>query len=58
MNGEYEKKTGLLRPIRFTDLNGNPVSLKPGHTWVEIVDVTTTLEEIESGAWKARFYAP
>jgi hypothetical protein len=58
MNGEYEKSTGLLRPIRFTDLDGNPISLKPGHTWVEIVDVTTTLEEIESGAWKARFYAP
>jgi hypothetical protein len=58
MNGEYEKSTGLLRPIRFTDLNGSPISLKPGHTWVEIVHETTTLEEIESGAWKARFYAP
>jgi hypothetical protein len=58
MNGEYEKSTGLLRPIRFTDLNKKPVSLKPGQTWVEIVDVTATLEEIDSGTWKARFYAP
>jgi hypothetical protein len=58
MNGEYEKSTGLLRPIRFTDLNGKPISIKPGHTWVEIVDVTTTLEEIDPGTWKARFYAP
>ncbi len=58
MNGEYEKSTGLLRPIRFTDLNGKPISLKPGHTWVEIVDETTTLEEMDPGTWKARFYAP
>jgi len=25
---------------------------------VEILDTTATLEEIEAGAWKARFYAP
>jgi hypothetical protein len=58
MNGEYEKRTGLLRPIRFTDLEGNPIALKPGQTWVQIVDLTTTFEEIEPGSWKARFYAP
>ena len=58
MNGEYEKSTGLMRPIRFTDREGNPISMKPGQTWVEILDTTATLEEIEAGAWKARFYAP
>lgn len=58
MNGEYEKTTGLMRPIRFTDREGNPISMKPGQTWVEILDTTATLEEIEAGAWKARFYAP
>jgi hypothetical protein len=58
MNGDYEKKTGLLRPIRFTDLKDKPISLKPGQTWVEIVDVTTTLQEVKSGDWKARFYTP
>jgi hypothetical protein len=58
MNGDYEKNSGLLRPIRYTDLEGNPISLKPGHTWVEIVDVTTTLQEVKPGVWKARFYAP
>jgi hypothetical protein len=55
---EYEKTTGLLRPIRFTDHNGNPIPLKPGSTWVEVVDVTTAFSEIEPGSWKARFYAP
>ena len=58
MNGDYEKDSGLLRPIRYTDLDGNPISLKPGQTWVEMVDVTTTLQEVKSGVWKARFYAP
>jgi hypothetical protein len=34
---EYEQTTGNFRPIRFIDAEGNPVSLKPGQTWVEIV---------------------
>ena len=34
---EYEQTTGKLRPIRFIDAEGNPVSLKPGQTWVEIM---------------------
>ena len=55
---QYEKETGLLRPIRFTDWNGEPIPLKPGSSWVEVVDVTTTFSEIEPGNWKARFYAP
>jgi len=32
-----EKETGLLRPIRFVDDQGNPFPLKPGQTWVHIV---------------------
>ncbi len=35
--GDYEKETGLLRPIRFVDAQGNPFPLKPGQTWVHIV---------------------
>lgn len=33
---EYEKKTGLVRPIRFIDSNGNPFPFKPGQTWVHL----------------------
>ena len=57
-NGDYEKKSGLLRPMRFVDKEGNPFPLKPGKTWVEVVDVTATMVEKEPGYWKARFYAP
>ncbi len=57
-SGDYEKKTGLLRPIRYVDAEGNPFPLKPGQTWVEIVDTTATVTQAEPGLWKARFYAP
>lgn len=44
--GDHEKETGLLRPIRFIDAEGNPFPLKPGETWIEIVSLS-------SRAWEA-----
>ncbi|BCY17679.1 MAG: DUF3048 domain-containing protein [Chloroflexi bacterium] len=35
-SGEYEQKTGLARPIRFIDKDGNPFPFKPGQTWVHL----------------------
>jgi hypothetical protein len=70
-NGEYEKKTGKLRPIRFIDAEGNPFPLKPGQTWVEIVQTYTRYNETVdselysdmktkvspgSGNWVVHFY--
>jgi hypothetical protein len=57
-SGEYEQTTGRMRPFRFTDQAGDPFPLKPGNTWVEIVDLSTTTQEIQPGDWKVRFYAP
>jgi hypothetical protein len=57
-NGDYEKKTGQFRPLRFVDREGKPFPLSPGQTWIEMVDVTATLAEKEPGYWKVRFYAP
>lgn len=46
---EYEKTTGKLRPIRFIDVEGNPLSLKPGQTWIELVpNYTTFWETVDS----------
>jgi hypothetical protein len=56
--GDYEKETGLRRPIRFVDANRNPIALKPGHTWVHVMSPASYLEEKEPGTWRARFYAP
>jgi hypothetical protein len=72
-NEEYEKKTGLFRPIRFQDKAGNPFPLKPGQTWVALMPMFTHYEEVldstvyfdlstklrpGSGLWAVRFYAP
>jgi hypothetical protein len=45
-----------ITPIRFFGPDGNPIAFKPGTTWVEIVGLGTTVEEIEPGTWKVRFY--
>jgi hypothetical protein len=58
VSGEYEKSTGLRRPIRFLDANGNPFALKPGQSWVHLVTPATTVSELTPGIWKLRFYAP
>ncbi len=68
--GDYEKETGLLRPIRFMDAEGNPFPLKPGETWVEIVSLASRAWETDperfpfnspfiqpgSGVWAVRYY--
>ena len=38
-NEEYEITTGKLRPPRFIDYDGNPYPLKPGQTWIELVQL-------------------
>jgi hypothetical protein len=58
VGGDYEQKTGLRRPIHFVDATGNPVALKPGHTWVHVMTPASYLQEKEPGIWLARFYAP
>lgn len=51
-NGDYEKQTGQLRPIRFIDASGNPFPLKPGQTWVEIVTpASLAYEAVDSLSW-------
>ncbi|NMB89393.1 MAG: DUF3048 domain-containing protein [Chloroflexi bacterium] len=72
-NGEYERTTGRVRPIRFIDAEGNPVPLKPGQTWVEIVPPYVPYDEVVdstdymqlktqkepgSGNWAIHFTAP
>ena len=67
--GDYEKETGLLRPIRYVDANGDPVALKNGTTWVEVMTLTSFTVEAEisdypffpikeaegTGLWLARY---
>lgn len=70
---EYEQTTGKLRPIRFTDAQGDPFPLKPGQTWIALVprgDVYWETVDSEiynrlmsgrskgSGFWALDFYLP
>ena len=70
-NADFEKTTGHVRPIRFVDAQGNPFPLKPGQTWVELVQPMTRYNETVdteayfdmkrksepgSGFWAVHFY--
>ncbi len=52
--GAYERETGLLRPMQFVDGNGNPISLKPGQTWVSVVSMQSYF--VESAVKDQPFY--
>jgi len=72
-SGSYEVQTGKLRPIRFIDAEGNEFPLKPGQTWVQVVQPYTPYYEVPdsevfydlankkepgSGVWAVRWYPP
>ena len=68
--GDFEKETGLLRPIRFMDAEGKTFPFKPGQTWVHIVSLATLaweaennghpfrpiIEQTGSALWAIRYY--
>ena len=56
--GDYEKKTGFERPIRFINADGSPAALKPGHTWVIIVTPFSYFAEGQSGSYLIRYVPP
>jgi hypothetical protein len=64
---------GKITSMRFVDAQGNPVPLKPGHTWVQVVSAGSPYYETVdskdygtrlgqktpgSGAWVVRFIMP
>lgn len=57
-NREYEKKTGLVRPMHFVDRQGNPVPLHPGKTWIHIVTPFSSVTERNEGNWLVNFVQP
>ena len=72
-NENPEWETGRLRPIRFVTYSGEPVPLKPGNTWVELVQLhapvyettdTTAYNQLAanwepgSGVWAVRHFVP
>ena len=56
--GEYERKTGLRRPIAFLDKNGEPFPLRPGRSWIVIATPYSDYFQNEPGKWKFHIYSP
>lgn len=55
---DYERTTGLRRPIRFINADGSPAALKPGRTWIVIVTPFSEVTQEAPGVWRVRYYAP
>jgi len=60
LNGEYERSTGLARPLRLINADGTPFALAPGHTWYHVATTFSSVwaTDATKGVWKYRFYAP
>jgi hypothetical protein len=66
--GEFEKSTGLVRPIRYTNYWNESFPLKPGQSWIHLVDINHRYWEADparpfkplsgSAFWSVRFYDP
>jgi len=57
-NREYEKTTGLRRPIHFVDVHGNLIPLHPGRTWIHIVTPFSPVANQGNSKWLVKFVPP
>lgn len=57
-NREWEKQTGLPRPVYFLDSQNNPIALHPGQTWIHLVTPFSYVEDQGNGNWRIRFVPP
>ncbi|HSG42390.1 MAG TPA: SdrD B-like domain-containing protein [Anaerolineales bacterium] len=57
-NREYEKSSGLRRPMHFIDAQGNLVPLHPGRTWIHIVTPFSTITNTDGENWRVKFVPP
>jgi hypothetical protein len=57
-NRDWEKKSGLVRPMHFMDAQGNPIPLRPGRTWIHIVTPFSSVSDQGDGSWLVNFVQP
>lgn len=59
MSENYERTTGLTRPIRLRYADGTPFPLAPGDTWFHVATTYSAVWQTGGeGVWKFRFYPP
>ena len=57
-NRDWEKTTGLVRPMHFPDSLGNLIPLHPGRTWIHIVTPFSSVTDHGDGNWLVQFVQP
>ena len=57
-NREWERTTGLLRPLHFVDAQDNLVPLHPGRTWIHIITPYSSVTDQGNNQWLVRFVQP
>jgi hypothetical protein len=57
-NRDWEKQTGLLRPIHFIGTDKQPFPLKPGRTWISIMTLNSIVRDLGEDKWQALFAMP
>jgi hypothetical protein len=57
-NRDWERRSGLLRPMHFVDAQGNPIPLHPGRTWIHIVTPFSSVSDQGGGTWLVNFVQP
>jgi len=57
-NHDWERKTGLVRPMHFIDAQGNLVPLHPGRTWIHIVTPFSSVTDQGNENWLVQFVQP
>ena len=57
-SSDYEKTTGFRRPIAFTDEDGDPFPLRPGHSWIVVATPYSDYFQNQPGKWTFRIYSP
>jgi hypothetical protein len=57
-NREWEKTTGLIRPIHFIGTDKLPFPLKPGRTFIHLMTEFSVVENLKGSDWRAFFVVP
>ncbi len=57
-NREWEKQTGLPRPIYILDENNQPIALHPRQTWIHLMTQFSIAEDQGDGNWLLKFVQP
>jgi hypothetical protein len=57
-NRDWEKTTGLVRPMHFRDTRGNLVPLRPGRTWIHIITPFSAVTDQGNANWLVQFVQP